>query len=321
MAEIEHFVHKDRKQHPKFAKVANLELQLLPAPPKGQTDEDRVLVTRKLGDAVADKMINNETIGYFIGRIYLFLLSIGIKKEFLRFRQHGPNEMAHYAADCWDAEIMSSYGWVECVGCADRSCYDLERHEEVTKKGLFAQDKLDEPKTVETVAVDANMGFIGKTYKSKGKAIKETLDKLTQDEIKKLAEELKGGSIKLKVDGEEVVLTKEAVGVKTVVTKVSIDEYTPSVIEPSFGIGRILYSLLEHSFWVREADEQRAVLSFKPLMAPIKCLVAPLSNKPEFDPIVEEIGLFPPTSWSCSGRSHFSHLFSLMLWLALQPRV
>ena len=35
------------------------------------------------------------------------------------------NEMAHYACDCWDAEIKTTYGWVECVGCADRSAYDL----------------------------------------------------------------------------------------------------------------------------------------------------------------------------------------------------
>ena len=26
------------------------------------------------------------------------------------------NEMAHYACDCWDAEIETSYGWIECVG-------------------------------------------------------------------------------------------------------------------------------------------------------------------------------------------------------------
>lgn len=36
--------------------------------------------------------------------------------------------MAHYAADCWDAEIESSYGWIECVGIADRSAYDLRAH-------------------------------------------------------------------------------------------------------------------------------------------------------------------------------------------------
>jgi len=181
------------------------------------------------------------------------------------------------------------------VGCADRSCYDLEKHEEATRKGLFAQDKLDEPKTVESVVLDCNMGFIGKTFKVKGKAIREHLDKLTQDDIKKLEKEFSSGSIKIKVDGEEFVLTKEAISIKTVTTKVSIEEYTPAVIEPSFGIGRILYSLLEHSFWVRESDEQRAVFSFKPLIAPIKCLVAPLSNKTEFDPLVEEIGKPPPS--------------------------
>ena len=82
-------------------------------------------------------------------------------------------------------------GWIECVGCADRSCYDLQKHEEFTKKGLFAQDKLAEPRTVETTVIDANMGFIGKTFKTKGKAIKEHLDKLSQDEAKKLGETLK----------------------------------------------------------------------------------------------------------------------------------
>jgi len=30
------------------------------------------------------------------------------------------DEMAHYAKDCWDAEILTSYGWVECVGMANR---------------------------------------------------------------------------------------------------------------------------------------------------------------------------------------------------------
>ena len=43
----------------------------------------------------------------------------------LRFRQHLQHEMAHYAEDCWDAEVECSYGWVECAGLADRSAFDL----------------------------------------------------------------------------------------------------------------------------------------------------------------------------------------------------
>lgn len=53
--------------------------------------------------------------------------------------------MAHYACDCWDAEIKTSYGWVECVGCADRACYDLACHSKATGVDLVAQEPLPEP--------------------------------------------------------------------------------------------------------------------------------------------------------------------------------
>ena len=39
----------------------------------------------------------------------------------------------------------------------------------------------------------------------------------------------------------------------------SVREFTPNVIEPSFGLGRIMYCLLEHSFWSREQDVERGV--------------------------------------------------------------
>jgi len=38
-----------------------------------------------------------------------------------------------------------------------------------------------------------------------------------------------------------------------------VEEFVPSVIEPSFGIGRIMYSIFEHRFRVRSGDEQRSV--------------------------------------------------------------
>ena len=64
-----------------------------------------------------------------------------------------PNEMAHYAQDCWDAECKTSYGWVEIVGCADRSCFDLNSHAKATSHKLIAQVRLDEPVTVEVIEV------------------------------------------------------------------------------------------------------------------------------------------------------------------------
>ena len=126
MAEIEHFVHPDKKDHLRFSEVANIELGLLPAERQMQGKSD--VVKMKIGDAVssvrsvfddvfidatdglfAQGTVNNQTLGYFMARIHLFLTKIGIKVEKLRFRQHLRNEMAHYACDCWDAEIQTSY--------------------------------------------------------------------------------------------------------------------------------------------------------------------------------------------------------------------
>lgn len=64
----------------------------------------------KLGDAVEKGIIANETLAYFIGRVDQFLSKAGIQRKWLRFRQHLPTEMAHYACDCWDAEILISHG-------------------------------------------------------------------------------------------------------------------------------------------------------------------------------------------------------------------
>ncbi len=55
------------------------------------------------------KIVNNQTLGYYLARTALFLWAVGVHKEKVRFRQHLGNEMAHYASDCWDAEILTSY--------------------------------------------------------------------------------------------------------------------------------------------------------------------------------------------------------------------
>jgi glycyl-tRNA synthetase len=61
--------------------------------------------------------------------------------------------MAHYANDCWDAEVETSYGWIEIAGHADRSAFDLKRHSEVTKVELMASRRLKNPVTkTETIA-------------------------------------------------------------------------------------------------------------------------------------------------------------------------
>lgn len=107
MAEIEHFVDPNKKNDcKKFSTISDLKVLLYSA--CDQMD-GRSPHEVPLGEAVSSGLIANETLGYFIGRIHLFLLKMGVAKDKLRFRQHLSNEMAHYACDCWDAECKTTY--------------------------------------------------------------------------------------------------------------------------------------------------------------------------------------------------------------------
>jgi len=142
MCEIEHFVDPVDKNHPGFKRYADQEVLLYTACDQMDGKSPRLW---KFGDAVKQKVIDNETLGYYMARTYLFLIKVGVSPDRLRFCQHMSNEMAHYAKDCWDAECLTSYGWIECVGHADRSCYDLQAHANASKQRLSAEKTLPEP--------------------------------------------------------------------------------------------------------------------------------------------------------------------------------
>ncbi|XP_049421071.1 glycine--tRNA ligase [Epinephelus fuscoguttatus] len=287
MAEIEHFVDPNEKIHPKFSSVADLEILLFSS--KAQTSGQSAQIMR-LGDAVEQGVINNSVLGYFIGRIYLYLIKAGLSKDKVRFRQHMENEMAHYACDCWDAESKTSYGWIEIVGCADRSCYDLSCHSRATKVPLVAEKPLKEPKVVNVVQFEPNKGAIGTAYKKDAKSVLEYLAACDEcyitDQEKILNEK---GEFSVETNNKTFKLTKDMVSVKRFQKTLHVEEIVPNVIEPSFGIGRIMYSIFEHSFRIRQGDEQRTYFSFPATVAPYKCSILPLSQNQEFMPFVQQL--------------------------------
>lgn len=211
-------------------------------------------------------------------RCYLFLLRLGVDEKRLRFRQHLEKEMAHYAEDCWDAEIECSYGWIECVGMADRSAYDLNAHASKSKVDLTAFEKYPEPRQEEVVEVTVNKQLVGKEFKKLAKAVQEALEALKGEDALAFAAKLaaEGSACLSGIEGETVTVQAAMVKIEKVTKTVNGRAFTPGVIEPSFGIGRILYCLLEHCFYWRPEDEQRLVLRLNPLVAPIKATVFPL---------------------------------------------
>ncbi len=67
-------------------------------------------------------------------------LELGMKKENLRLRPHGTNELAHYAKGCTDIEYNFPFGWSELEGIANRTDFDLKQHSQFSGKDLQFQD-------------------------------------------------------------------------------------------------------------------------------------------------------------------------------------
>ncbi|KAK3375194.1 hypothetical protein B0H63DRAFT_270374 [Podospora didyma] len=293
MAEIEHFVDPEgHKKHERFHEVEDIELVLLDR--HTQLSGKTSVKKESIGKAVKEGTVDNETLGYFLARIHLFLKKIGVDQSKIRFRQHMANEMAHYATDCWDAELLTSTGWVECVGCADRSAYDLTVHAKKTGAPLVVRERLEVPKVTEEWEVDIEKKKFGPFYKKDGKTVEAAVLALSQEQREKLAKEMQeNGKIVIDVPGVadgKVEISKDLLDIEKRKRTENIREYTPNVIEPSFGIGRILYSLIEHNYWVREGDDEaRGVLSFPPSIAPTKVLIVPLSSNKEFEPFIRKL--------------------------------
>ncbi|RLN48055.1 hypothetical protein BBJ28_00011781 [Nothophytophthora sp. Chile5] len=290
-AEIEFFVNPKDKRHAKFASVADLELALLTK--TNQLTHGKT-VPMTCGAAVEQGIIANESLAYYLARTFQFCKAIGIDMERLRFRQHLDTEMSHYATDCWDLEIKLSSGWVECAGHADRSCYDLTVHAKKSKVEMVGTHKFETPEKRQIVEIKPNKGKMGRTFKADVATILEALEALKADVPRAQAFENElatAGEATLGplCDGKQFTLARDMVALKVVEKLVSEEKFVPSVIEPSFGIGRLLTAIFEHNFSTREGDEKRGVMAFSPVIAPIKVSVLPLSNNPAFEPFAAEL--------------------------------
>jgi len=274
MMEVELFVDPDDKSWVRFPVIENDLITLVP-----NTGAEAVTMT--VGEAVKKGIIANKVLAYFVYTTQQFLIRLGVDPKRLRFRQHLTDEMAHYAMDCWDAEVLLSFGWIEVTGIADRGCWDLSRHAEFSGTELTHFKKFDEPKEMETDKIKAKHKALGPRFKEKAKAIAEMMET-------KHPSDIKDGKLALKLEGEDVILDGEFFEVVKVREKVSGERVVPHVIEPSHGLDRIFYSVLEHSY-VHDKKEDYTVLKLAPEVAPIKVGVFPLMEKDGLDTLASDI--------------------------------
>lgn len=108
--------------------------------------------------AISKKIFKNEWHAYWLATEHKWFVSLGIKKENLRIRQHNRKELAHYSSDCWDLEYNFPFGFKEIEGIADRSDYDLQQHIKHSKKDLSLFDEETKQKIVPYVVAEPSLG-------------------------------------------------------------------------------------------------------------------------------------------------------------------
>ena len=93
--------------------------------------------TISLEEAIATKILKKPAYAYCLFLGHYLTKILGYPDDVIRFRQHSPDEKAHYADDAWDLEIKTKqFGWVEICGIHDRTDYDLQRHGEFSKQNF-----------------------------------------------------------------------------------------------------------------------------------------------------------------------------------------
>ncbi|MBE6527743.1 MAG: glycine--tRNA ligase [Thermoplasmata archaeon] len=272
--EVELFVDPEDKDWVRFPEIENGTLDLIP-------NTTLQLTTMTVKEAVEKGVIANRVLAYFVYTTKQLLISLGIDEKRLRFREHEKDEMAHYAADCWDAEVLLSYGWTEIVGIADRGNWDLSRHSQFSGEDLTHFKKYDQPRETEVEKIQPNSKALGPAFKGKAKAISEAIGAQPISAIK-------DGKLKVTVDGEEIELGSEYFQIIKRVEKVTGERVIPHVIEPSHGLDRIFYSVLEHAYEYDEKEDY-VVMHLAPAVAPIKVGVFPLMEKDGLDEMAKRI--------------------------------
>ncbi|WP_254766321.1 glycine--tRNA ligase [Salinilacihabitans rarus] len=276
-AELEQFVDPEG-EGPDLSSVEDVPVTLYPATEQVADDGSEVETT--IGDAVADGVIADPWIAYFLGVAREWYAAVGVDMDRFRFRQHLAGERSHYASDCWDAESEVDGNWIEIAGFAHRGDYDLSKHDEYSDERFTIFRQYDEPKTVERATVDPDMSYLGPEFGADAGAIVEELEKLAGRD----RTAFEGETVAVDLDGETHEVPTEKVGFSVDEETIAGEHVVPHVIEPSFGVDRLLYTVLHHAYREDEVDgEERTHLALEPEVAPTFVGVFPLQSDDDLE--------------------------------------
>ncbi len=226
-------------------------------------------VTKTIRELLDRNEIVNPWLAYWMAIGNKFVKKLGIPGDKIRFEEKLPHERAHYAQQTFDQQVYTKrFGWIEVAGYAYRTDYDLSSHIKFSKADLTMFRRYPKPLEKTVVKIIPNISLIKKDFGEKLGVILKRIHEITMDElVEKITKE---GAIKV----DDVVLTKKYFIIKEEKVKVHGEKYVPHVVEPSYGLERLFYVLMEYSFHVE--NDGRIVMKLPKELAPYDVAVFPL---------------------------------------------
>jgi glycyl-tRNA synthetase len=232
-------------------------------------------------EALDQKIIHSEWQAFFMAMAKRLLIDLGVPAEKQRFIEKLKWEKAHYSIQSFDQEVLvDRWGWIEVSGHAYRTDYDLLCHMKASGTDLTVYKEYGNPTEKEELVVKPNMAKLGPIYKGEAAKVAALITKAPPQEIAD-AMQKKGsytvGIYEVKSDQVDINFNKVIVRGK---------RFVPHVVEPSFGVDRLFYVVLEYAYKIKE---DRVILSFPRTIAPIQVGVYPLMSKDGLDNAAIEI--------------------------------
>jgi len=265
--EFEFFYDPENSKCEKLGEIEKDSINILPEKIKLEGNE---AINITIEESLENGYILNEWLAYFMALSQRFVSRLGIPPKKQRFDEKLINERAHYSTQTYDHEVLlERWGWVEVAGHALRTDYDLTRHMKKSGVDLRAFIQFKKPLVKTKRVIKPNVINIKSKFDDPEKALK-IIQKVNPNEVERIIRE-KG---EYKID--KYIFDSKDLKFDFKELKETGRRFIPHVVEPSFGLERLVYATLEYSY---SQIDDRVVLRIPKEIAPIQAIVLPLVNK------------------------------------------
>jgi glycyl-tRNA synthetase len=271
--DYEIFFDPEDSTYPSIEQIQDQRLQILSASEQlSGSDSVRVLTVR---EALAEQVVGNEIQCYFMALAVTFLEELGIPFMKQRLREQLPDEKAHYSEQTFDQEVwLDRWGWTEISGHAYRTDYDLRNHmmhsgEDLRVYKSYETERHQTQITVKPIREKLARDFGMQEAEEITQLLSKTDPTIVAREIRSKNFYEVTGRHPIKLTADHLYITEQDV-------EVAGRYFIPHVVEPSFGIDRIVYATLEYAY---SREGKRTRLALPRDVAPIKVMVYPLVTR------------------------------------------